>query len=240
MALITAAILGLAALTSAVIANTVVPRSQTENEEWQSSEAEINRQFQSTEAATARQFNAEQADIARQFSAEEAEKSRAFSAEEAQKQRDYEKMMSDTSVQRQVADMKAAGINPASIGLLGGASTPTGATASAAQAASFGANASNGPSGSMVSGGPVNTGYMMNLYNSAVQAVMAKDKNFTNQSIAEMYATNSRQMRTEAELIRKTAYDYRTDQWKRKNLEEFAKTKTGQQIMNMGNDWESL
>ena len=181
MALITAALLGLAALTSAVVANTVVPRSQTQNQDWQSSEAEINRQFQSQEAQTARAFN----------------------AEEAQKQRDFEKMMSDTSIQRQVADMQAAGINPASIGLLGGASTPS------ASAASFG----TAPSGSMVSGAPTNTGYMMNLYNSAVQAAMAKDRNFTNESIAEMYATNSRQMRQASDLIRKTAYDYRTDRW---------------------------
>jgi len=183
MALITAALLGLAALTSAVIANTVVPRSQTQNQDWESSEAAINRQFQSQEAQTARQFN----------------------ADEAQKQRDFEKEMSDTSIQRQIADMQAAGINPASIGLMGGASTPSAASAS------FG----SAPSGSMVSASPSNTGYMMNLYNSAVQAAMAKDRNFTNASIAEMYATNSRQMREASDVIRKTAYDYRTDKWAR-------------------------
>lgn len=216
MALITAALLGLAGLASAVIANTVVPRSQIQNQDWQSAEAEINRQFQSEEAQTARQFNAEQADIAREFS-----------ASEAQKQRDYEKMMSDTSIQRQIADMKAAGINPASIGLLGGASTP-----SAAAASSFGASAGSVPSGSMVSGAPTNTGYMMNLYNSAVQAAMAKDKNFTNQSIAEMYATNSRQMKAASDMIRKTAYDYRTDRWA-KQSKEFQNSRINRDIDNM-------
>ena len=59
-------------------------------------------------------------------------KNREFSAAEAQKQRDYETEMSNTAVQRQVADMEKAGINPAMAFSNGasGASTPTGANAS--------------------------------------------------------------------------------------------------------------
>lgn len=49
------------------------------------------------------------------------------SAEAAQKQMDFQREASDTSYQRQIADLKAAGINPMLVAKLGGASTPGGA-----------------------------------------------------------------------------------------------------------------
>jgi hypothetical protein len=49
------------------------------------------------------------------------------SAQAAQKQMDFQREASDTSFQRQVADLKAAGINPMLVSRLGGASTPVGA-----------------------------------------------------------------------------------------------------------------
>ena len=55
-----------------------------------------------------------------------------FNAEQAQMQRDWQTEMDNTKVQRSVADMQAAGVNPAM--MMGGsgatASTPSGATAS--------------------------------------------------------------------------------------------------------------
>ena len=54
----------------------------------------------------------------------------AFTASEAQKQRDWETQMSNTAYQRQVADMRAAGVNPAmAMSGSSGASTPSGASA---------------------------------------------------------------------------------------------------------------
>lgn len=56
---------------------------------------------------------------------------RAFNANEAEKQRQWEKMMSDTAIQRQVADLEAAGL-PKWLAVsngLSGSSTPAGSSA---------------------------------------------------------------------------------------------------------------
>lgn len=159
-------------------------------------------------------FNSQEAANARAFSSQEASTARAFSAEEAQKQRDWEKMMSDTAYQRQIEDMKAAGINPASIGAAGGASTPVGSTAQTSAAQTSAASSSAHAHGSFDS-----------LFSNAVALAMSKDRNFAREVVAEMYTSNAKQMNNVSNQLKRDLAELR-DKTRRDLAETHTRTRS--------------
>lgn len=95
----------------------------------------------------AAKYNAEQAAYANKLDSERWEDYKAFQAQQAQLNRDFQERMSNTAYQRAVADMMKAGINPILAAQVGGATTPSGSTATIAM-----------PSGKMASMGSASAG----------------------------------------------------------------------------------
>lgn len=90
-----------------------------------------------------------------------------FNRTEAQKNRDFQLMMSNTAYQRQMDDLKAAGINPALVLGQGGASAASGSAAS-----------SSGKNPHSTSSQLLSTmlGGLMNITNSALKAETLEEK----------------------------------------------------------------
>jgi len=70
------------------------------------------------------------------FNADEAASNRSFQSSEASQNRAFQEDMANTSFQRRVADLKAAGLSPMLAYSQGGAAVPSGAQASGSQASS--------------------------------------------------------------------------------------------------------
>lgn len=76
------------------------------------------------------QFNVAQTQAQDAFSNDQRLQTQDFNASQAQVNRDYQTQMSNTAYQRATADMKAAGLNPMLAYSQGGASQPSGSSAS--------------------------------------------------------------------------------------------------------------
>jgi hypothetical protein len=95
-------------------------------------------------------FNAEQARLQRDWTEAQTAKAMEFNSREAAKNRDWQAMMSNTAHQREISDLRAAGLNPVLSAMNGnGASVGSGATASASVGSGSKADADTSTSGAI-------------------------------------------------------------------------------------------
>ena len=96
--------------------------------------------FAAQQAALARDENRRMFGDTQNFNAQQQAAAMEFNSAEAQKQRDWQEYMSSTAIRRQMADLKAAGLNPILAANYMGANFGQGSAASMSSGASVSTN----------------------------------------------------------------------------------------------------
>lgn len=130
-------------------------------------------------------WSADQARTQREWQEEQNAKAMAFSSKEAAKNRDWQQMMSNTAHQREIADLKAAGLNPVLSAMGGnGASVGSGATASGVTSAGAKGEADTSLNSALVN-------LLGSIYNRTTQLEAANINARTQEAVAEKYNATS-------------------------------------------------
>lgn len=131
-------------------------------------------------------YSAKQAEIQRDWQQAQNAKAMQFSASEAVKNRDWQKMMSDTAHQREIADLKAAGLNPV-LSAMGGQGAAVG---SGAQADAYTSAGAKGETDTSVNSAIVGLiGKMMDAQTHLASSAMSAQANL---AVADKYTAMSK------------------------------------------------